>query len=144
MLLRVEWFKCNLFFLSDSSIVKGELTTNNEEKCPIMVILNRVWQYHSMTIDISYSFFVVQIKEEYRESSHWTERIHYIIISWVIIKPSKTIFENNLRYLRYYSHLFSQHCFNNKKQCTSRKKNQKCAAKARTRAVWASHCSLML
>ena len=55
-------------FLSDSSIVKGELTTNNEEKCPIMVILNRVWQYHSMTIDISYSFFVekkVQIKEEY-------------------------------------------------------------------------------
>ena len=39
-------------------------------------------------------------------------------------KPSKTIIKNNLRDLRYYSHLFSQHCFNNKKQCTSRKKTK--------------------
>ena len=42
----------------------------------------------------------------------------------VVYKPSKTIIKNNLRDLRYYSHLFSQHCFNNKKQCTSRKKTK--------------------
>ena len=42
----------------------------------------------------------------------------------VATKPSKTIIKNNLRDLRYYSHLFSQHCFNNKKQCTSRKKTK--------------------
>ena len=28
------------------------------------------------------------------------------------------IIENNLKYSIYYSHLFSQHCFNNEKQCT--------------------------
>ena len=50
--------------------------------------------------------------------------VMWIFKTFVMDKPSKTIIENNLRYLRYYSHLFSQHCFNNKKQCTSRKKTK--------------------
>ena len=55
-----------------------------------------------------------------RNSSWYHDKICFFMILWgfyhnMITKPSKTIIENNLRY---YSHLFSQHCFNNKKQCT--------------------------
>ena len=57
------------------------------------------------------------------------------------------IIENNKRDLQYYSHLFSQHCCNYKQEWLKTKKKQKkqkCAAEARTRAVRASHCSLVL
>ena len=44
------------------------------------------------------------------------------ILKLNLTKPSKMIIKNNLRY---YSHLFSQHCFNDKKkQSTSRKKTK--------------------